>query len=56
MNVPEEEVNKLLCMIADMENIYISMHREVESCTKSVQYYLFKVSNVNYISKNIKFL
>lgn len=42
MDVPEEEVNKLLCIVADMENIYMSMHREEEHCIKTVHYYLFK--------------
>lgn len=44
MNMPEDEINKLLSIIADMENIYLNMHREEEHCIKTVHYYLYKVS------------
>lgn len=41
--LPEEEINRLLGMVVDVENIFMSMHRESDSDNKSVYYYLFKV-------------
>lgn len=43
--LPEEEVNRLLGMVVDVENIFMSMHREEDADTKRVYYYLFKVSH-----------
>jgi hypothetical protein len=42
----EEEVNRLLGMVVDVENIFMSMHREEDTDTKRVYYYLFKVYNI----------
>ncbi|KAJ9586226.1 hypothetical protein L9F63_020135, partial [Diploptera punctata] len=39
----EEEANRLLGMVVDVENIFMSMHREEDSDTKRVYYYLFKL-------------
>lgn len=39
----EEEANRLLGMVVDVENIFMSMHREEDADTKRVYYYLFKV-------------
>jgi hypothetical protein len=39
----EEEANRLLGMVVDVENIFMSMHREEDGDTKRVYYYLFKV-------------
>ncbi|XP_073976502.1 gcn5 acetyltransferase isoform X2 [Rhodnius prolixus] len=41
--LPEEEINRLLGMVVDVENIFMSMHRESDSDNKSVYYYLFKL-------------
>ncbi|XP_049945596.1 histone acetyltransferase KAT2A [Schistocerca serialis cubense] len=38
-----EEVNQLLGMVVDVENIFMSMHREEDADTKRVYYYLFKL-------------
>lgn len=43
-SIQEEEVNRLLGMVVDVENIFMSMHREEDPDTKKVYYYLFKVS------------
>ncbi|XP_063242704.1 histone acetyltransferase KAT2A isoform X2 [Bacillus rossius redtenbacheri] len=39
----EDEINRLLGMVVDVENIFMSMHREEDCDTKRVYYYLFKV-------------
>jgi histone acetyltransferase len=39
----EEEANRLLGMVVDVENIFMSMHREEDADTKRVYYYLFKL-------------
>lgn len=39
----EEEINRLLGMVVDVENIYMSMHREEDSYTKTIYNYLFKL-------------
>lgn len=44
----EEEVNRLLGMVVDVENIFMSMHREEDADTKRVYYYLFKVYSIIY--------
>lgn len=42
----EEEANRLLGMVVDVENIFMSMHREEDADTKRVYYYLFKVCHI----------
>lgn len=42
--LPVAEVNRLLGAVVDVENIFMSMHREDDHDTKRVYYYLFKVS------------
>nr|CAD7441630.1 unnamed protein product [Timema bartmani] len=42
-SLTEEEINRLLGMVVDVENIFMSMHREEDADTKRVYYYLFKV-------------
>jgi hypothetical protein len=44
----EEEANRLLGMVVDVENIFMSMHREEDGDTKRVYYYLFKVCPIDY--------
>ena len=39
----EEELNKLLGMVVDVDNIFMGMHREEDADTKKVYYYLFKL-------------
>lgn len=39
----DEEINKLLGMVVDVDNIFMGMHREEDPDTKKVYYYLFKL-------------
>ncbi|KAL1116885.1 hypothetical protein AAG570_005354, partial [Ranatra chinensis] len=41
--LPDEELNRLLGMVVDVENIFMSIHREEDPDTKEVFYYLFKL-------------
>ncbi|XP_026736170.1 histone acetyltransferase KAT2A isoform X1 [Trichoplusia ni] len=41
--LPVAEVNRLLGAVVDVENIFMSMHREDDHDTKRVYYYLFKI-------------
>ncbi len=43
-NVSEEEINRLLGMVVDVENLFMSVHKEEDTDTKQVYFYLFKVS------------
>lgn len=50
-NVSEDEINRLLGMVVDVENLFMSVHKEEDTDTKQVYFYLFKVSKgVSYIS------
>jgi hypothetical protein len=51
----EEEVNRLLGMVVDVENIFMSMHREEDADTKRVYYYLFKVYSIIYVLFKFKY-
>jgi len=42
--VSEEEINRLLGMVVDVENLFMSVHKEEDTDTKQVYFYLFKVS------------
>lgn len=42
-NVSEDEVNRLLGMVVDVENLFMSVHKEEDTDTKQVYFYLFKV-------------
>ncbi|CAH2087898.1 unnamed protein product [Euphydryas editha] len=41
--LPATEINRLLGAVVDVENIFMSMHREDDHDTKRVYYYLFKL-------------
>ncbi|KAM3966079.1 gcn5 acetyltransferase [Aphomia sociella] len=41
--LPVNDVNRLLGAVVDVENIFMSMHREDDHDTKRVYYYLFKL-------------
>lgn len=43
-NVSEEEINRLLGMVVDVENLFMSVHKEEDTDTKQVYFYLFKVT------------
>ena len=43
-NVPEEEINRLLGIVVDVENLFLCVHKEEDADTKQVYFYLFKVS------------
>lgn len=40
----EDEINRLLGMVVDVENLFMSVHKEEDTDTKQVYFYLFKVS------------
>lgn len=42
--ITDEQINELLGAIVDVENLFMSMHREQDEDTKKVYYYLFRVS------------
>lgn len=52
-NVSEDEINRLLGMVVDVENLFMSVHKEEDTDTKQVYFYLFKVckshSNISVI-------
>jgi len=39
----EEELNRLLRIVVDVENLFMCVHKEEDSETKQVYFYLFKV-------------
>ncbi|XP_014257033.1 histone acetyltransferase KAT2A [Cimex lectularius] len=41
--LPDEEINRLMAMVVDIENIYMSMDREEDADSKGVYFYLFKM-------------
>lgn len=43
-DITDEQLNELLGAIVDIENLFISMHREVDEETRKVYNYLFHVS------------
>lgn len=42
-NVSEEEMNRLLGIVLDVEYLFTCVHREEDADTKQVYFYLFKV-------------
>ena len=42
-NVEEEELNRLLGIVVDVENLFMCVHKEEDADTKQVYFYLFKV-------------
>jgi len=44
-NVSEEELNRLLNMVVDVENLFTCVHKEEDVDTKQVYFYLFRVRN-----------
>lgn len=43
-NVSEEEMNRLLGIVLDVEYLYTCVHKEEDADTKQVYFSLFKVS------------
>lgn len=41
--VSEEELNRLLSMVVDVENLFTCVHKEEDVDTKQVYFYLFRV-------------
>lgn len=39
----EEELNRLLRIVVDVENLFMCVHKEEDAETKQVYFYLFKV-------------
>ncbi|KAH0550003.1 histone acetyltransferase KAT2A [Cotesia glomerata] len=46
----DEEINRLLGMVVDVDNIFMGMHREEDPDTKKVYYYLFKLLRKNILA------
>lgn len=44
--VPEDEINRLLGMVLDVEYLYTCVHKEEDADTKQVYFSLFKVRTV----------
>ncbi|KAL5009128.1 hypothetical protein ScPMuIL_014709 [Solemya velum] len=42
-NTPEEELNRLLRIVVDVENLFMCVHKEEDPETKQVYFYLFKL-------------
>ncbi|GFO12454.1 histone acetyltransferase [Plakobranchus ocellatus] len=42
-NTDEEELNRLLCIVVDVENLFVCVHREEDAEAKQVYFYLFKL-------------
>ena len=45
----EEELNRLLGIVVDVENLFMCVHKEEDADTKQVYFYLFKVMYIFYI-------
>lgn len=43
-DITDDQLNELLGAIVDVENLFMSMHREQDEDTKKVYYFLFRVS------------
>lgn len=41
--ISEEQLNQLLGAVVDVENLFMSIHREDDADTRKVYYYLFRV-------------
>ena len=52
-NVEEEELNRLLGIVVDVENLFMCVHKEEDADTKQVYFYLFKVGRYLFFTKNI---
>lgn len=50
--ITEEQTNELLGAVVDVENLFMSMHREEDDDTKKVYYYLFRVSYLEVTEQN----
>lgn len=44
VNKSEDEINRLISMVVDVDNMYIKMKNEENPLTKTVFHYLFRVS------------
>ena len=43
-NVDTDELDRLLRLVVDVENLFMCVHKEEDSDTKQVYFFLFKVS------------
>lgn len=53
-NVSEEEMNRLLGIVLDVEYLYTCVHKEEDADTKQVYFSLFKVS-LSFCTQNISY-
>lgn len=45
-HTPDDQLNRLLSVVIDIENLYLFVHKEEDTDTKQVYFYLFKVSKL----------
>jgi histone acetyltransferase len=45
----EDELNRLLGIVVDVENLFMCVHKEEDADTKQVYFYLFKVRCWNFL-------
>ena len=55
-NVSEEELNRLLSMVVDVENLFTCVHKEEDVDTKQVYFYLFRVRKLYFVTNYCQFL
>jgi len=53
--VSEDELNRLLSMVVDVENLFTCVHKEEDVDTKQVYFYLFRVSKKCFVFIDITF-
>lgn len=55
-NVSEEEMNRLLGIVLDVEYLFTCVHKEEDADTKQVYFYLFKVRFFTTLKRRFFFL
>lgn len=48
---PEQELNRLLSMVVDVDNLYITMNNEENPDAKKIYHYLFRVNTLFKVSQ-----
>ena len=48
--VSEDELNRLLSMVVDVENLFTCVHKEEDVDTKQVYFYLFRVRILHFLT------
>jgi len=53
-NVGEEELDRLLGIVVDVENLFMCVHKEEDSDTKQVYFYLFKLLSASFSYQSLR--